>query len=114
MSDVLNNLKRASVAPIFVDLSLSEFNPEDTRSTKVRVNPSRKMWREYNEAQERGDNEFVVTFIGELLGLNAEVSKDLFIGDDDTDPTFGNWLARRVMELVGGHIERNFLAPKTK
>lgn len=114
MSEALNTLKRASLAPIFVDLSLSEFNPDEKGSLKVRVNPSRKMWREYSEAAASGDNERILAFISELLeGISADELKAVFEVDEAVDPTFGNWLVRRVMELVGGHLERNFLSPKT-
>lgn len=111
----LATLKDAAHQKIIVAVPLSEFHPPLAGEIHVHVNPSRKRFK-----QLRGetDKDKYLTLVGELIvdpetgqGLTPAEAKQFF-EDDDADPALAAWLAKRVVDLVNEHLEKNFLLPK--
>lgn len=108
----LDTLKAASTRPLYEDIQFTEFHPSLAGSIRVRVNPSRRMVREVQEAREMDDNEAYVRLTAQLIPrtsnsdepLSFEEFRAFLEGADDDDAAFASWLMRTIWERVGSHF----------
>ena len=112
MANTLDTLKAASVKPLYEEIKFSEFHPNMTGVLRVRVNPSRKMARELQQAQANNDNAAYVRLTAQLIPRDSDTDTPLsfeefsaFIeGADDDDAAFSSWLMRTIWERVSAHF----------
>lgn len=85
-------------------LDLGEFHERFAGQTvEVWLNPTRKIVRELAKwATDHGDDD-TPTFVGAMLGLNAEQTQELF----SKDVAFTNWLAAKTVDMYREYAEKN-------
>lgn len=116
MSQQLDLLVATGTQPIYEFIKFSDYDPAYTGQLRVRVNPSRRVWKEITDAYNKReqDAEGTLRAMVQLVTRDADDPapmeyaefKEKFIDNDEIDLQFSTW----IVDQINAKVIDRFLA----
>ena len=113
MSNTLQQLQAASIKPVYAVIDLADYDASRAGKIRVRVNLTKAMRREMQEAQENADdNEAGLRLLAKLIPraddtdapLTYDELKQFIESGDDGDELFVTWFINAAFAKVRDHF----------